>query len=74
VQAEQLHQAAVMTKQDGLAFIKQTEIFGNLAEQVAFTERYESYVSQLYAGTHVTELMRHIVEAETPLTASSTLD
>lgn len=71
VQAEQLQQAAIMTKQDGLAFIKQTEIFGNLAEQAAFSERYESYASQLYAGTHVTELMRHIVDAGKPATAST---
>ena len=58
----ELHWAAKETANDKTAFLRLKSVFGELAEQEAFTFAYVRFVDAIYSGTPVVELMRTIVE------------
>lgn len=57
-QREQLQEAARKTNLDPLAFLRQEELFGNLAENERFSTRYAAMVLKLYTNPDVGALMR----------------
>lgn len=60
----QLTQAATQTPTHTLAFLQQTDIFGDLAKQPAFARLYAQFVNGIYAGESVTALMDSIVNMD----------
>ena len=57
---DSLHEAAQGTTTNWTAFLAQTEIFGDLAENERFVEEYTSAVKAVYSGTGIRELMEVI--------------
>ncbi|MFK8161545.1 MAG: mannitol dehydrogenase family protein [Lewinella sp.] len=59
-QREQLQKMAKKTKETPLAFLRQEELFGDLADNERFTARYIELVGRLYADPDVSVLMREL--------------
>ncbi|MFK8165056.1 MAG: mannitol dehydrogenase family protein [Lewinella sp.] len=59
-QREQLQKMAKKTKEAPLAFLRQEELFGDLADNERFTARYIELVGRLYADPDVSVLMREL--------------
>lgn len=57
----ELHQAAAKTKNDPLAFIKQENLFGNLAKNNRFVEVYTFMLQELYKNNRITKMMQSII-------------
>jgi mannitol 2-dehydrogenase len=62
-QKEQLQKAARKTKEDPLAFLRQEELFGDLAEDERFSAKYVALVERLYADPNVGVLMGEVRNA-----------
>lgn len=60
----QLQRAAKQTPDRALAFLQQADIFGDLAQQVAFSRLYEQFVSDIFDGESVMTLMNRIVNTD----------
>lgn len=60
---EELHQAAVQTKEDPLAFIKLESIFGDLSENLRFTRVYTSLIEIIYRDGEVIKLMQKMLNS-----------
>ena len=56
----QLHQSAQETERDGIAFLKQVELFGDLAENSTFVNQYLAMTDQIYKGKSIRELMKEL--------------
>lgn len=57
----ELHEAAVASEDDPLAFIKQQSLFGDLIKDGRFITTYHAMLEQLYEGTPVKTLMRDLL-------------
>lgn len=57
----ELHQAAKRTEADGLAFIRQKTLFGNLAQQERFTKLYADIIQKIYEDANIKRHMRDIL-------------
>ena len=57
----ELHQAASETKNDPLAFIKQENLFGDLAKNTDFTAVYIRMLQELYQVNNIKKLMRDMI-------------
>ncbi len=55
--AEELQQVASKTETDGLAFLRQTDMFGDLVENEAFCRGYAEAVRAIYTAKSIRELM-----------------
>ena len=60
VQASKLKQFATLSKDDPLIFLRQKEIFGELAEYPAFVKLYTGFLSQLNNDASVAAIMQAI--------------
>ncbi len=60
--SSELHQTALQTKNDPLAFIKQKSLFGDLAEHKRFTSLYTEMILQIYKDGDVKKLMQNMLE------------
>ena len=58
---DELHAAAKKTANDPLAFIKQENLFGTLAQNTRFAESYTLMVKKLYGGTDVKIVMQDLL-------------
>ena len=56
----ELHTAANRTGEDPLAFLRQVEVFGNLAERKGFVKSYVELIERLYANPDISVLMREV--------------
>jgi len=54
-----LHQAACQTTSDQLSFIKQKDIFGDLASNIRFAEAYKEAIELVYGSTGIREVMQN---------------
>lgn len=55
--AAELHTYAGQTEQDSLAFLQLKTVFANLSQSTAFTEQYTGYLTRLYAGEPVLDIV-----------------
>ena len=60
-QKDELHQAARNTENDWIAFLNQTEIFGNLNENKRFVKEYTTIVQAIYIEKNVRKLMQELI-------------
>lgn len=58
----QLEEAAQKTTDDPLAFLRQTDLFGNLVENERFIKSYTNFIDRLYQGEGVRSLMDELLE------------
>jgi len=58
---EELHQAAITTKNNPLGFIHMKEIFGNLAENKRFTDKYVEMIQLVYKVKDIRKLMSEMI-------------
>ena len=58
---EELHQAAVKTAKDPLAFVKIKAIFGDLAQDATFAKTYTASVKALYENPKIAQHMQAIL-------------
>ncbi len=58
---EALHKAAAETPRDKLAFLKLESVFGNLAQEKAFTEKYIPMVEALYENPDIAQQMQALL-------------
>ncbi|MCG2459173.1 mannitol dehydrogenase family protein [Flavobacteriaceae bacterium F89] len=58
---EKLHQAAEQTKSDPLAFIRQENLFGNLAQNERFVKVYTDMVQKIYENTNIKKYMENMI-------------
>ena len=59
--AAELQEAAAGTPQDTLSFLKLKTVFGNSADQDAFTREYGPMVDALYENPDIARLMRELI-------------
>ena len=59
--SSELHQTAMQTKNDPLAFIKQQSLFGDLAKNNRFTSLYTEMIEQIYKDGDVKKLMQNMI-------------
>jgi mannitol 2-dehydrogenase len=59
-QKEELQKAARKTTEDPLAFLRLEELFGDLAKQERFGNRYVDLVQRLYVNPEISLLMREV--------------
>lgn len=57
----ELHEAAVASQDDPLAFIKQQALFGDLIKEGHFITTYHAMLEQLYDGVAIKTLMRDLL-------------
>lgn len=57
----ELHQAARNTQDDKLSFLAQTEIFGTLAENTRFVQKYEESLHAIYTERNIRRLMTELI-------------
>ncbi|MCM4154253.1 mannitol dehydrogenase family protein [Arenibacter sp. N53] len=57
----ELHEAAVKTTSDPLAFIKQESLFGNLAKNKRFTDLYSVMVQKIYKDANIKKYMQDML-------------
>ena len=69
--SSELHQTAMQTKNDPLAFIKQKSLFGNLAEHKQFASLYTEMILQIYKDGDVKKLMKNMIVGIWPTLYSS---
>ncbi len=60
-QASRLQQFAQLSKEEPLVFLRQKEIFGELADNPAFTSLYADYLQRLYSGDTISALMKAVL-------------
>ena len=58
---EELHQAAITTINNPLGFLRLQEIFGNLAKNKRFTNKYLEMIQLLYKGKGIKNLMNEMI-------------
>ncbi len=58
---DDLHHAASQTKNDSLAFMKQENLFGNLAENENFIRTYTQMLQELYKNNEIKKIMQRII-------------
>ena len=61
VQKEKLHQIAKNTEKDWLAFIRQSELFGDLVNNETFTVEYIKAIQLIYKEKNIRHLMNTLV-------------
>ncbi len=61
-QRGQLHQAAAETENDPTAFLRQPELFGDLADNERFVAEYTGAVQAVYRKGNIRELMQVLLE------------
>ena len=59
-----LHNAATGTQEDVLAFVKQSSIFGDLANNTVFAETYSRLVGELYSQRNIAQQMQDMLPTE----------
>jgi len=57
----ELHQASKNAQEDKLGFLRLPELFGNLAENERFTEKYVGFIQQIYKKNNIRELMKKLI-------------
>lgn len=60
-QKDELHQAARNTENDWIAFLNQTEIFGNLNKNKRFVKEYTTIVQAIYKEKNVRQLVQELI-------------
>jgi len=61
--AETLQQAAHASRISPLAFLEQPSIFGSIIENESFCNEYKYYISQLYAGVAIEQIMEAVLSS-----------
>lgn len=61
VMAKKLNEVAKQTQYDRLAFLKQYSLFGNLAENIAFSTQYIKFIDELYNKVDVKKIMQRFI-------------
>ncbi|NNJ88588.1 MAG: mannitol dehydrogenase family protein, partial [Eudoraea sp.] len=59
--SKELHEAAVQTKTDPLAFIKQESLFGELAKNERFTKLYTATLLKIYKDPNIKKHMQQLL-------------
>ena len=58
---DELHQAAMTTKSNPLGFLQIQEVFGNLAKNKRFTNKYEEIIQSIYKAKNIRKIMKEMI-------------